>query len=283
MLHRPTPLLPPADPKSIPQREWLIPGALLCGHLNVLCGRGGAGKSLLALHWAVQVAAQVKWADWEPAKRGRVLVVVGEDDAAELQRRLTVICAEMRVPRVRLEGHMESVGPTPALVVRREGHMGAASAPARSEWWRQLSTLAPSYGLIIVDPLIASHQGLDENSNADMQAVAEALRDVARSSGAAILAVHHTHKHGNATDQDAARGASALVNAARVVVGVGPMSPDFAKKNGIGDASAYCQVAVSKSNHGRRNSGRWFNVEVREVGNGDAAPVLTPADEMPTV
>ncbi len=113
------------------------------------------------------------------------------------------------------------------LVVSEE----AGGRPKRTQLFHHLTKVCQEreIALLIVDPLVEIHGGLDENSNVDMKEVAVALRDLARRCNMAVCAIHHNRKSAAAGDQDGARGASALVNAARVVLTMTPMSQDEAE------------------------------------------------------
>lgn len=79
----------------VPEFEWWIPG-WLSPHPTLLAGRGGTGKSLLALQIAVARAAGVAFIG-PAAPPQTVLYWACEDDAHELHRRLYRICAAFRV------------------------------------------------------------------------------------------------------------------------------------------------------------------------------------------
>lgn len=70
---------------------------------------------------------------------------------------------------------------------------------------------AQPFDLVILDPILALFAVEDENSNAEMDRVGQGVKELARKSGAAIVAVHHTGKAGlTASGVLSGRGASAL-------------------------------------------------------------------------
>jgi hypothetical protein len=79
-----------------PTREWVIPHWLPAGHITLLAGRGGIGKTLLAQH--IGTAAALGHDYIEPLNKRRVLMWAGEDDEAELWRRQSAISAHFREP-----------------------------------------------------------------------------------------------------------------------------------------------------------------------------------------
>jgi len=72
--------------------------------------------------------------------------------------------------------------------------------------------------LIVLDTLSRIHS-LDENSNGDMAHLVSVLEHIAATTGAAVLYLHHVNKgsarDGQTDQQQAARGASALIDNAR--------------------------------------------------------------------
>src|SRR6202008_3250968 len=83
-------------------------------------------------------------------------------------------------------------------------------------------------GLLVVDPFVKSHR-LDENSNDQMDEAATAWAEVAEATGAAVLLVHHVRKGAQAGEIEGARGAKALIDAARSAFLLAPMSAEDAE------------------------------------------------------
>jgi hypothetical protein len=69
-----------------PEREWAIEHWLGMGHVTLLAGGGGTGKTLLAQAMGSCLALRREYLDWMPAER-RVLMWATEDDRDELWRR----------------------------------------------------------------------------------------------------------------------------------------------------------------------------------------------------
>lgn len=79
-----------------PRAEYLWAKFILQGFVNLLYGDGGAGKTLLAEHIAVAVAAGVDLFGLK-VQRQPVLLVLAEDDDGETKARLEAICAMLGV------------------------------------------------------------------------------------------------------------------------------------------------------------------------------------------
>jgi RecA-family ATPase len=127
--------------------------------------------------------------------------------------------------------------------------------------------------LLVLDTISRMHN-LDENSNGDMARLVSTLEHIAVSTGAAILFLHHVNK-GSAregyTDQQAARGASSLVDNARWCGYVAKMTAEEAKKYGVNDRkSYYARYGVSKQNYTATPTDQWY--ERKEGG------VLVPVE-----
>lgn len=123
----------------------------------------------------------------------------------------------------------------------------------------------------MLDTLSRIHQ-LDENSNGDMSFLIARLELLASTSGAAVLYVHHTSKSGARdgllNQQQAARGASALIDTARWCGYPARMTEDQAKRFidpqsspaaiGADRRSAFLGLGVSKQNNNAAPLAQWL-------------------------
>ncbi len=80
-----------------PERAWAIDHWLPMGHVTMLAGAPGTGKTLCAQAMGACLALRREYLDWMPAER-RVLMWACEDEAAELWRRQTAIARWLGVP-----------------------------------------------------------------------------------------------------------------------------------------------------------------------------------------
>lgn len=83
-------------------RQWVIPHWIPAGHLTLLAGRGGIGKTLLAQHLASAIALGRSYL--EEIEPKRVLMWACEDDHDELWRRQIAINNLLATPFDKLEG-----------------------------------------------------------------------------------------------------------------------------------------------------------------------------------
>jgi archaellum biogenesis ATPase FlaH len=83
---------------SFPRPEFLIENLVLAGNVNLLYGDGGTGKTLLALHMAVALAAN-KPLFGLATKQTDVLLVLAEDGYGVTKDRLKAICEHFEIDR----------------------------------------------------------------------------------------------------------------------------------------------------------------------------------------
>ncbi|MES2902671.1 MAG: AAA family ATPase [Pseudomonadota bacterium] len=123
-----------------------------------------------------------------------------------------------------------------------------------------------------IDPFVSSHS-VNENSNQAIDAVAKEWLRVARDANAAVNLTHHVRKSnaGEMTAQDA-RGAGAMVNAARSVLVLQGMSKDHAESLGVPECERrrYFNVYDDKNNKApAAASAEWYQFVGVGLGNGD--------------
>jgi hypothetical protein len=137
------------------------------------------GKSFFALDLAVAVAsATPAVGHFAVAAPGPVLLCAAEDPPAVVVQRLAALAA----------GRAQALAALPLEVIVEPGVRlpdGLARLAAT------IAQTAPR--LLILDPLIRLHRA-DENSAAEMAVILDGLRTLARTTGCAILLVHHTRK-----------------------------------------------------------------------------------------
>jgi hypothetical protein len=103
--------------------------------------------------------------------------------------------------------------------------------------------------VLFIDPFVSSHDA-NENDNKSMDEVVKLLALIAYEANCSIVLLHHTHKGFGQVNQNSARGASSVVNAARSVVTINPVSKDEGQAFGIDedDVDAYIKLHDHKNN-----------------------------------
>lgn len=252
-----------------PELDFIWPG-FLAGTVGALVAPGATGKSFFALEAAMSVACGVPGGDLlklAPARAGRVVYLAGEDPAPALIRRVHAI-GQYLSPAAR-QAIAENLTLEPImgkrLNIRNERHLARVIDGCEGA------------RLLVLDTLSRLHQ-LDENSNGDMAALVSVLEHIASETGAAVLYLHHVDKgsarEGRTDQQQAARGASALIDNARWCGFVAKMTEGEAKR--LSDPRAtrqpigsdrrgfFLRFGISKQNYDLAQPERWY--ERREGG-----------------
>ncbi|MHB8166555.1 MAG: helicase RepA family protein [Sulfuricella sp.] len=262
-----------------PALDFVWPG-LLSGTVGGLVSPGGAGKSFWALEAAMGVAAPGgDLLELSPQGSGRVMYLAAEDPEPVLRHRLHAI-GKHRNQAAR-EQIAENLSLIPILGQRLD------LMDKRHLAW--VVEQGEGARLIVLDTLSRVHR-LDENSNSDMAQLVSGLEHIAVTTGAAVLFLHHTSKgsaqNGQLDQQQAARGASSLVDNARWAGFIAKMTEDESKKlsnrvdrQPIGDRRGFfVRFGVSKQNYGLPQADGWYE---RHDG-GVLLPVdLVPANSKP--
>jgi hypothetical protein len=267
------------DVALIPAREWIIRGLMIRNHISILVAPGGSGKSLLSAQWAIALALGLPWGGWTPLKAEKVLLINAEDDGDEMMRRIYSACQVMGVNPRDLIGRLFIADDPRSIVVAKTTKEKLVVATPLADAIRQTMD-EQGIGVVIVDPFAETFEG-DENSNSEVKWAASIWRQVARDTHASVMLVHHTPKYakGMAGDADAARGAGALVNSARIVSTLFTMSEDEARLFDLkpDEAHRYVRFDDAKANLTLiTGKARWFEKVSHELPNGDSVGVLKP-------
>ncbi|GLZ88625.1 replication protein A [Metapseudomonas resinovorans] len=259
--------------------DFIWPG-FLAGTVGALVAPGATGKSYLALQAAMAVSCCVAGGDLvqlQPAQTGRVVYLACEDPIPILVQRIHAI-GQYLSPIARI---------AVAENLKIEPIMGQRLNIMDGQQLDHVLKFCAGSRLIVLDTLSRIHR-LDENSNSDMAHLIATLEHVAATTGASVLFLHHVSKgsarEGQIDQQQAARGASALIDNVRWCGYVTKMAEDEAKRLSdlgydrepiTGDRrSRFVRFGVSKQNYGITLPDRWF--ERREGG------VLVPAELLET-
>lgn len=246
-----------------PALDFIWPG-FLAGTVGALVAPGATGKSYWALEAAMAIACSVAGGDLvglAPACHGRVVYFAGEDPEAALVRRVHAIGQHLNVQA------REAIAKNLAVMPI----MGTLMNVMNDEQRASIIQLCADARLIVLDTLSRIHDR-DENSNGEMSRLVATLEHIAVSTGASVLYLHHVSKgsarDGQTDQQQAARGASALIDNARWCGFVAKMSEDEAKRlsdraydrQAIGNdrRSLFVRFGVSKQNYDMTPMDQWY-------------------------
>lgn len=266
------------DEVALPARPWIAPGRIMRGAVTIIASPGGVGKSTLELTIAAHAWLGKRFAGFEFRGQTKALVINNEDDYDEMARRMRAICTVYDLdPRAVMQGVAMLSGADYAFKI------ADASPPKfRTHEMAALGDFCREneIGVILVDPVVETHDS-DENNQQDMKAIMAAYRQIARDYNIAVVLAHHTPKGGERASQDAFRGASAIINSARIGLTLFEASADDGLKYRIPPAKLnnYVRLDDAKANLTLR-SGRptWFRRQSVVLRSGDEVGVLYPVE-----
>lgn len=200
---------------EIRQPEWIIPG-LRAGQVALVTAPGGTGKSYLLLEIAMSVASGTTLLPGLEAKTaGKVCLLNFEDDSFDIQQRGNAILRHFQDLNPSEENlYVASMSGQTLSLLNSRGEINEEDV----SW---LKEQCQGMRLLILDPLSHLHTA-DENSASQMSKLVQVLKGIGGETGTGIMISHHTSKaavfNGQGDLQQSARGSSALVDAARIVM-----------------------------------------------------------------
>jgi hypothetical protein len=267
------------DIASIPPTPWVVDGILLENDVTTIGGRGGSGKSLFAWSLAIMVATGKRFAWWTPpAKPRRVLIISGEDDVNEVERRVAVACKAMGLDRAELGDNFLVWSHRNIRLAEKDPKTGKA---VKTKLWHGVRWAIEKLGVgvVMLDPVIKGGVGFDQSSNDDMDAFYAVLREVTLGFPCAVLTIDHFAKGGVGGDQASIRGASAKVDASRVAATLTTMTEnEYDKLRPPRPRESYVLFVDPKQNYARKTGGHWMELVEHDVGNGEKRPALVWRD-----
>jgi RecA-family ATPase len=211
--------------------------------------------------------------------QGNVVFLSLEDPPDEFDRQLAAACAHHGVAKGEIEGRIKArFGRVRPVVMAALGEGGHVLFPDRDEIIRRVQE-AGGAALLEVDPWVNSHE-IDESKNPQVAAAMRAWIEVAEACGCAVLLVHHTRKGKQERGQaDAARGAGALINAARVAATLYAMDEEEAEEFDLlpEEAKLHVRLDPAKSNLARIMHEGWRAWSKPLSGNRIRMRPLNPA------
>jgi hypothetical protein len=266
------------DPAKIPPRQWVYGRHYIRKFLSVTVAPGGTGKTAITLAEAVAMATGRDLMGIQTEKR-RVWVWNLEDPLDELQRRIAAICQHFGVSQGELGDRLlVNSGRDEPLIMATNIAGTNILTPAADALTAHIIDL--KIDCLIVDPFVSSHQ-LSENDNTAIDLVVKRWAQVANDGNCSIELVHHVRK-GNAQVEASvsdARGASALVDAARHVRRLQRMTGKEAREAGIPEDQfwRYSREGDSKDNLAPPSvDDTWRQMVSVELANGDSVGVSEP-------
>jgi len=257
----------PPPPKYLlheagPEPRILGPGLLPRGKVGILAGAGGVGKTLALCGLALSVAMGLPWLGRfpvGPGGTGRAVLVLGEEDPAELRRRLFCQAQAKGID----QSHFEAISRILALPgagrhdlaltqpeSQGQGVETGAARALRIHLEEQAEQNGEGWDLVILDPLARfAGPDVETDNSAATRLIQVAERFTTLPGAPTVVLAHHVAKYariGGAPQVAAAgvRGSSALVDGARWVANLVPVI----REDGTWLAK-HVRLLVSKSNY----------------------------------
>jgi len=268
------------DPALLPQREWLYGRHYQRRTVSCTTAPGGFGKTTNDMIEGVAMCSCRDLLGEQPIERLRVWIHNGEDNLAELQRRIAAICQYYKIDMRELEGwlFLTSGSEFPLKVATGFSELRVDD--------RLIDQIAGQIAenkidVAILDPLITLHS-VSEQDNVRMDAVIRLFSRIADSEDCAVELSHHMRKMpaGVNADYTAAdiRGATAIFDAVRSARVINRMSEKEGAELGLPEfeRSRYLRVDKAKGNYSPAAKAVWRKFENVELPNGDDVGVLMP-------
>ncbi len=260
--------------------RWLVRGLIEQGTCVVIAAEPKAGKTWLTFDLGIALAAGQKFLGWQPAEPGVTLYYSPEGGHRSRLARVAGLCWGRQID------HDKVLPSMPFLDARLD-----LSQPDHAQ--RLAMTIDETKArLVVIDPLVSAHVGVDENSAGDVMRILSPLRDIitARPHCSLVL-VHHTGKGaGDRSRNLGLRGSSAIDGWWDTLITVrradddsgGPRRVDIAHRDAEAPAPMGFELSHSPDNE---NGGlQWFRLSLCEApeisrGGKQAPPSNDSLDE----
>lgn len=276
------------DHRQIKPRDWLYGRHYIRGFLGLTIASSGVGKSSLVLVETLAMATGRDLLGVKPRKRLKTWLCNAEDPLDEIERRVAAACLHFTISAAELEGYLFiDSGRDSKWKLARATPDGVMidETVVRNMLDRIIER---KIDVLSLDPYAAIHEA-PENDNTMISAIATALGSIADKGKCAIMVVHHTRKTppGQELSTEDARGASALLAAARTGRALNRMPPEVAAKLGIINPRAFLRIS-SATEKASMTEGRvdddWYQLVSVDLQNGIAEPsdggAPIPADQV---
>jgi len=239
-------------------RLYLVENFLARQIVAGLFAPGGVGKSSLTLNTAASVAAgRTLFGIFAVRAPGRVVILSGEDDREEIQRRLHRITGGFTSEEKALVGKnlfVIDLADAFELFTRKPSHGEIEITDVPAEIAKSIEDTVGKVDLVIVDPA-SRFRGGDENFALDTTRFIQSLQFLRDRLEATIWLVHHVNKGArvNGAGQNNPRGSSALIDGLRLGYELNVMTKEQVKKTyaDVNIDTELLSLSSIKSNYGR--------------------------------
>ena len=252
-----------------PPRDFVLEDIIVAKKVCVLGGLGGVSKTMWSMQLAVSTALGHAFLG-KSTKVGCTLLILGEEDQEEIDRRFNAICKELGLNAAEIQLINERVRAYPMngldarFTKKDQGSLEGTDFPA--EIIAAASELETESGLPLT-LIVLDHAGLihggEFNSREDVVQTMRQANHISSEVGAATLVLAHSPKTSigkDESDQNDVTGSAAWVDLSRAAFILRTMSLAEAKEFGVnkGIRGSYVSFSVVKSNYGPTGEKRWL-------------------------
>lgn len=170
--------------------DWLVKGVLECNNFGMIFGEPASGKSLIAIDMAYCISKGSSW-NGHVTRQGNVVYVAGEGFTG-LSRRVRALDITYKTTAENL-----FFSEMPTSLTDTDSVKAVAEA---------ILAFCPEPVLVVIDTLHRNFGTGDENSAGDFGTATNHIDKYFRSTGAAVLLVHHSGH----SSRDRSRGSSSI-------------------------------------------------------------------------
>ncbi|GHA19642.1 helicase RepA family protein [Oceanisphaera arctica] len=247
--------------------DYVLPN-MVAGTVGALVSPGGAGKSMLALQLATQIAGGPDLLGIGDLPTGPVIYLPAEDPPVAIHHRLHALGTYLKAEQQQIVADALLIDPL----------IGKCPNIINKDWFDYLKRAAQGRRLMVLDTLRRFHLE-EENASGPMAQVIGCMEAIAADTGCSIVFLHHASKGtvmmGGVDQQQASRGSSVLVDNIRWQSYLSGMTQSEARDWGVDDSQRgyFVRYGVSKVNYGAPFQERWFR---RQEGGVLKPAVLEP-------
>lgn len=251
-----------------PKRSYVFADTVTAGSYNVLAGSGGTLKTMLMMTVAAHMAVGRDFGSLQ-ITQGAAMLYLGEEDQAEVSRRLSAACTHYGLNRADVFSLVKAFPAAGVDLRLTRVFQGTLDATVRVKNLIELANLhARTCGkpvrLIVVDHARLAMDGNPDDA-AHVTQLTRVLTSVAQATGSAVILLAHSPKsvlRQQAKEMSIAdvAGSSAFSDNARAGFLMYGMREDDAKELKIPDADRkkYVKLECAKANYGPQGTEWWF-------------------------
>lgn len=273
------------EPENLPERPWLYGRLMLRSNVTAVIAPGGLGKTTFMIGTALAMVLGQSILK-HSVRNGPLCVWLWnlEDSGDELARSIIGAMKHWEMEPATIEGRLfvNSGLDGDQLCIATQNHQDGPRIVAPVVEALKAEIRGRGIDVLIVDPFVSSHM-VSENDNMAIDLVVKQWSNIAAELNCAVVLVHHTRKaNGQEVDAESARGASALVNAARAVLVLNRMTTKEAASFCIPEDERrfYFRVTADKQNRAPPAKADWYKLEGVMLGNGlhggDSVGIVVP-------